>query len=330
MTWFTKLTGIDEQSPDHVRRKLLLDGDCIVSPTGKRMAFGRFQTPQLAELRQAIDDADLDPAASSICEVVADVRVLHANRTNAGAMFQVASQFNLLEMTGPGVTPERGVGIYQNDPTQGPACAIACGAGTIYRNYFVEVDGQVGQTADKQIDCAADLGAELGNTNQQLWIMQNGYLFPSDAGLDEITQRIRSASETERNGLLGRLRIGLQLEAEVTLNDAGHRVSQAYCSALPVAYGRQPTDQWSDFAKLILDAAYEATLAAAVLNAAQTGSRVVYLTLLGGGVFGNRDDWIIDAIERAFKLHCDHGLDVRIVSYRYANPAVASLVDRVG
>ncbi len=52
-------------------------------------------------------------------------------------MFQVASQFNLLEMISPNVTPDDGIGIYENDPTQGPACAIACGAGTIYRNYLV-------------------------------------------------------------------------------------------------------------------------------------------------------------------------------------------------
>jgi len=37
------------------------------------------------------------------------------------APFQVASQFNLLEMTGPSVTPEHGVARYAHDPTQGPA-----------------------------------------------------------------------------------------------------------------------------------------------------------------------------------------------------------------
>ena len=227
------------------------------------------------------------------------------------------------------VTPERGVGIYEHDQTQGPACAIACGAGTIYRNYFSDVGDQVGQTADKQIDCSADLGAELGNTDQRLWKMQNGYLTPTHDGLAVITQAIRSSSEADRGKLLGHLRIGLQLDAEVTLENAGHRVSQAYCSALPVAYGVQPAEQWTDFAKLILDAAYEATLAAAILNAARTRNRVVYLTLLGGGVFGNRDSWIIDAIERAFQFYRNHALDVRIVSHARSKPAIAELVSRL-
>jgi len=73
-------------------------------------------------------------------------------------------QFNLLEMASPSVTPEQGVGIYEHDHTQGPACAIAAGAGTIYRNYFARVKGQIGQAASNQIDCLADIGAALGNS----------------------------------------------------------------------------------------------------------------------------------------------------------------------
>ena len=329
MTWFQQITGIEEKSPEQVRDQLSVDGDCIVCPDGKRIAFGRLETPQLSELRKAIADLKDESRSSTLGEIVGDVRGLHADPANAGAFFQVASQFNLLEMTGPNVTPERGVGIYENDQTQGPACAIACGAGTIYRSYFAGFDGRIGQTADKQIDCSADLGLQLGNTDQRFWKMQNGYLFPTDDGLAEITETIRSASQADRDALLGQLRIGLQLDAEVTLHGTGHRVSQAYCSALPVAYGNQPTDDWTEFAQLILDAAYEATLAAAVINANQSGNRVVYLTLLGGGVFGNRDRWIITAIERAFQKHSKQGLDIRIVSYRQSKPAVAELVKRI-
>jgi hypothetical protein len=327
MTWFEELTGIEERSPDQVRKELLVEGNQLVCPDGKRIAFGRLDTPMLSELRQEVASLNDSPRRSIISEIVADVRSLHADPTNANAMFQVASQFNLLEMTSPSVTPERGVGIYENDRTQGPACAISCGAGTIYRNYFADVEGQIGQTADKQIDCSADLGVALGNTNRRLWKMQNGYLFPSDKGLAEIARTIQSASEAERDVLLGHLRIGLQIDADVTLDGASHRVSQAYCSALPVAYGRQPTDQWTEFAKLVLDAAYEATFAAAVSNATKHfGNPIVYLTLLGGGVFGNRDRWIIDAIKRAFRKYIHHGLDVRVVSYSRSKPAVAELV----
>ena len=39
-------------------------------------------------------------------------------RPFAGAVFQAASQFNALEMTGPGVSPRQGIAIYATDPTQ--------------------------------------------------------------------------------------------------------------------------------------------------------------------------------------------------------------------
>lgn len=68
-----------------------------------------------------------------------DVRSLHTDGRNAGAVFQVASQFNALEMVGPDVRPEDGVTRYASDPTQGPACAISCPAGTVFRNYLCQV-----------------------------------------------------------------------------------------------------------------------------------------------------------------------------------------------
>ena len=57
-----------------------------------------------------------------------------------------AQQFNALECTGPDANPpEQGVTRYQHDHTQGPACAIAAGAATIYRNYFAPVAGGIGR-----------------------------------------------------------------------------------------------------------------------------------------------------------------------------------------
>src|SRR4029450_2450506 len=131
----------------------------------------------------------------SVREVVADVQALHADVANAGSLFQVASQFNLLEMVTPRVTPEHGVGIYENDHTQGPACAIAAGSGTIYRNYFAIVNGRTGQSVGNQIDCLADIGAALGNSVNRLWEMRNGYALASESGLLEISSQLRASSE---------------------------------------------------------------------------------------------------------------------------------------
>ena len=71
---------------------------------------------------------------------------------------------------------------------------------------------------------------------------------------------------------------------------------------------RPPTD-----VALVLEGAYEATLLAAALTAARTGSRLVFLTRLGGGAFGNDAAWIDTAMARAFDCVRDLGLDVRLV-----------------
>lgn len=138
-------------------------------------------------------------------EIVADVQQLHGDPANAGAVFQVASQFNTLEMVSPSVTPEDGIDRYESDRTQGPACALACGAGTIQRNYLVDVDGWRGQSADRQINCLADLAAALGETIE----MANGYAFPTLDQLERIARSI-PPDDAGRNQLLGHLRIGMQ------------------------------------------------------------------------------------------------------------------------
>ena len=99
-----------------------------------------------------------------------------------------------------------------------------------------------------------------------------------------------------------------------------HLVSQAFCSALPVAYTRVPSTSWKPFATLVLEAAYEATLLEAVVNAGRGQSNIVLLTFLGGGAFGNEDEWIRAAIEYALKRVSRYSLDVLVVSYRQPSP----------
>ena len=145
-------------------------------------------------------------------------------------------------------------------------------------------------------------------------------------GLIAISERLRAANDEERDALRARLRIGIQWHTQVTLPGCEHRVSQAYCSALPVAYSRHAPELWEPFARLVLEAAYEATLCAAVLNARQAGNNRVYLTLLGGGAFGNQPDWIADGLQRALQRHRDRSIDVAIVSHGASNALVRQIV----
>ena len=300
MDWFEKLTGFKEESPQQVRNNLVVEGDRIKSlVNGKSFVAGKLETPSLGELRQRTRSIN-KTGKLLLQEVVADVQNLHTDPANTGALFQVASQFNLLEMVSPNRTPEAGVGIYERDRTQGPACATSCGAGTIYRNYLVPVNGQVGQSKNNQIDCLSDLEKAWYNSQKHLWQMKNGYALASHQGLTTISQRLQAASEEERDKFRQLLRIGIQWQTQVTLRDCQHQVSQIYCSALPVAYSPLPAKLWSEFAKLILEAAYEATICTAILNAQIYGNNRLFLTLLGGGAFGNETSWIMGQYYESF------------------------------
>jgi hypothetical protein len=281
----------------------------------------------LAELRDRVAAPDLRRGASVVPvvrEIVADVGALHREPANAGTLFQVASQFNTLEMIDPSVTPEDGIDRYERDHTQGPACAIACGAGTIYRNYLVPLDGGIGQSRSRQVDCLADLAAALGIAVG----MRNGYALATGGQLDEVRAALAGLDGAARDRVAGRLRIGVQWDTEVTAGDTGHLVTQAYCSALPIAYSGLDAERSEPFARLVLDAAYEATLAAAVLNARRTGHRTAHLTLLGGGAFGNPTGWILDALDRAVGRVAGTDLDVAVVSYGSPSRALAERTER--
>jgi hypothetical protein len=327
--WFKTLTGFSEDSPQQVRENITVEGEVLKSHVnGKVLVCGQLETPSLAELRERVQSSGHESGKISVREVVANVQHLHTDESNANSLFQVASQFNLLEMVSPSVTPERGVGIYENDHTQGPVCAIAAGAGTIYRNYFAIVNGHIGQSARNQIDCLADIGVALGNSESDLWEMRNGYALASHGGLVEISNRLRASSENELDELRQLLRIGIQWSTQVTLNDCKHTVSQAYCSALPVAYSDHSAHLWLEFARLILEASYEATICTAILNSIKNGNNRLFLTLLGGGAFGNEIDWIIGGIQRALNLYKHVDLDVAIVSYGVSNQYVQKLVNQ--
>ena len=329
MNWFERLTGFAEDGYTSTRRRLRVEGDELVSTVnGKRYGVGELTLPTLAQLRGRVNPAR--GQRSSVAGLVGDARALHQDFE--GALFQVASQFNVLEMPSQHVTPEQGVTGYAHDHTQGPACAVAAGAATIYRNYFVPVGSGVGQTADRQIDNLAGVGAALSEATalpvERLWSMRNGYALGTAEGLAAIADLLGGAGDDVRDALRGQLAIGLHRDVEVTDGDGGRRVSQAFCSALPVGYSPLPRPQWEPFARLVLEATYEATLLAAAEQAAQGGSNTVLLTTVGGGAFGNEPRWIHDAIEHGLGVVADAGLDVRIVGHREIGPGVARIIDR--
>lgn len=328
MSYFEKIFGIREEHPEQVRANFALEGNRLTALVkGRSFQWGALHIPSLSDLRK-YKLKPKGPRRLSLKEVVGDVQLFHLMPDNAGALFQAASQFNLLEMINPQVSPEAGITGYEWDKTQGPACALACLPGTLYRNYFIDLGDQIGQTSDRQIDCLAGVGDYLGNQKEELWRMQNGYALATAEGLVRINSTIRTLSPTEYDFLKGLLQIGLQLDTEVTLDERGQLVSQAYCSALPVLYSSEPAALWEPFARLVLEATYEATFYSALLNQERTGSNKLFLTLVGGGAFGNRPEWIIDAALQALAKFQQQDLEVAFISYGGKSKIVGEILDR--
>ena len=257
-------------------------------------------------------------------------------------------------------TPEDGITGYVFDHTQGPACALACAASTVWRNYFVTVEGETGQRADRQLNTLEDLQKRLP---AGLLNVRNGYSSSPDVA--SLSRAVDALSEDAADDLRESLRVGVQWDAEVTdcresyakgpdgappgvaairpedratfgsragwatRRETCAPVTQVFSSALALGSTRQ-LREWRPLAQLILDAAYDACLCAARLNAARGGSRRVYLTLLGGGAFGNDIEWIVSAMRRALARHADSGLTVIVVEHGRApwTPKFTALAGR--
>lgn len=323
MDWFERLTGFREEAYDLTRAKLVAEGARLRSLVNNRsFQVGELELVSLQQLRQRAQRVQVGGVPVRVRNVIGEARKLHRDPQHAGSLIQVASQFNLLEMVSEEVTPADGVTGYRYDPTQGPACAIAAGAATIYRNYFA-------QTPDDQLDAIRDLGLGLaggiGCSIDDLWKMRNGYAMCTPEGLGRIGSYLKSVDEDERDKLRSLLRIGLHWDVEVTDQMAedpspGPILSQAFCSALPISYCGFKSPHWETWATLVLEAAYEATVLAGVINADRnkeaSGANRVLLTLLGGGAFGNSPAWITSAINRAIDVVAESGLQIDLVSHR--------------
>lgn len=348
-TWFGRLFGFEEEWLSYAERKanFSLDAERRVlssNVNGKRFVVGEFTTPSLRELRQMGESCRTSGPLKVDHVVTGDILPHHAHQCNAGATFQAASQFNCLEFVSPYKKPEDGVTIYVNDPTQGPACSIAAGPATVYRNYFAKVNGQEGQTCDQQLNnldiLSQLLASEMGSVDgySPPFEVRGGYTFSTVEGLMKLNAYLETLSPEEKDSLRASIKIGMHSGVQVvfqdtpwTLIDHKQFVSQVFCSAISCAYSDGVPEMygelWKPLATLVLEANYEATLWAALINAASLSgaSSKVYLTLLGGGVFKNDDRWIHTAMQRALDRFRYKPLEVVIAHYSGPNDKWRSL-----
>lgn len=334
---FRELLGFSDNMLGYDATKNLLkhvNGTITSSKNGKVYSTGILEIVSLSELREQaskIETCGTNKLSHSPVESK-DVKEYICSPDYSGAMFQVASQFNLLEMALPELTPDDGIDIYWKDPTQGPKCSQAAIGATLYRNYFVQMaNGDIGQTADNQINCLEDVLDWIEAKKSFNWQFQNGYIFIDSEGFAAINQVLKNLSEVERDQLRGMLQIGIHwnVQANDECNPLEQQISQIFCSAFPVSYNQDcnevSLEETSLLSKLILEATQEATIISAILNKQRFGENQLVLTKPGGGAFGNSHIWIRDALGRALKMYKNHDLDILLQHFSEMDPCYNSL-----
>ena len=176
---------------------------------GASYGVGTFSAPSLSELRRWRGQSpawQLQLSRHRHCDALA----LHSQPEYRGATFMAASQFNCLEFSNPEIVPEDGVQNYVYDATQGPACALAAPAAAVVRHYHIPVGGEVGQSAERQLNLVSGLLQAVQGTDGEQWrrgggaveaeaadlvCVRNGYSSSDERRLLELNRRWREACE---------------------------------------------------------------------------------------------------------------------------------------
>ena len=317
---------------------------CDFMVNSETISAGIFSMPSVAELEQEVTAKLLDSSRNnnntkesniSVKNMVGEARSLHTKIP--GAVIQAASQFNMLEFPSPDVTPELGISDYIYDRTQGPACAVACAAGTAYRNYLVPIPvgdsngTRRGQTQKDQLNGLADIEKYvMQHHSSQIktppWRVENGYTDSTSAQISPFNRLLQGKEGAGlKNKLESLLRVGVQEDTAITdfVPGADATCTQVYASAISIGYSRLPSHLWEPMARLVLNATYKATLLVGILKALEAqgieeASKPILLTKVGAGVFGNKDEWVVDAISMALASISKYNtmdLDIRIVHF---------------
>lgn len=247
-----------------------------------------------------------------------DTPALQVALENAGAVFQVASNFDCLEGNGgqkSQIMHYLSPGMY----VQGEAASISAMPGTIHRMYF-----------QKPVNLLKDF-AQKWNFNYS-----SGYV----GAIPRINEQFGSLTELELIKASQDVYVGIQKDVCVTggygptrqeLKQSPHneylavkinphnaqRITQVFTAALNPYQNDSKSPGFKGLAKIFLYAAYGRTLEYSLENADK-----LFLTLVGGGVFENKVEWIAQAIkhgcEKMFVTSDSKPLEVNLVVYNSA------------
>jgi chaperonin cofactor prefoldin len=262
-----------------------------------------------------------------------DVITYLTDPENCDAVFQVASQFNCLEMPGPGVAPTEGITDYVSDLTQGPACSLAAPAATLFRNYCVKHSvnkADANGTHEGQLTQQLNLLSDALNIFKQIKIdefidYKNGYILrkedrspKNNEPYETIGLYLNTTNDNDESlykMFVDKVRVGVQWDTQVW-DIPKQKVCQVFCSGLSMAYDPTQVDITNEsvvtFCTAVLEGAYECTLLAAEAKRRQLKKdRIkVFLTQVGCGVYENKTEWVAYVLKKLFTTYKNLPLDV--------------------
>jgi hypothetical protein len=326
--WFKDIVGVSEpqmrklnQSPIYGNSKGLYVRNVV---TGKVTRAGQFKLLSLGHLvnnismqRRTAFGGIKKPAKPALLEIImrhpddkdsikfVNVAYLQSLSKNKSAVFQVASNFNGIESIDDNITPSNSPSFTQDyifDNTQGPAASISAGGSAICRVHAPFYDhtrpaGQWAQTGTRQVNFLQELNAHFPNVgNGYVHLIGDEPTFPDVQEWDKLMEVYqigyqKSTQVTSAHKINGHF---------VRVDDSSQIVDQVFCAALNIIQGLNgkrngEVEDVETKCKFLLKCAYEGSYLSAIYH----NRKKLFLTLIGAGSFGNRIEWIYEAILNA-------------------------------
>ncbi|CAB9515180.1 expressed unknown protein [Seminavis robusta] len=320
------ILGINEEAlvqtgKERIER-FVRDGCFVNEKTGTLTSFGSFDTPTVESMAAQVAQLPVEGNSKKKAPVLTtrsgvDIGSLQGTlSTEDRAMIQVASNFNCLENPGRGTKLDSGrfVDGAFLDCTQGPAAVFGTTSAYLYRCHFA----RGGQSL---VNGQEELVNLLQHTGEYFGVPQNGKL--TLTGVETLLR-----SEEDVTAAATKVCIGLHKDCPVLFG----RTSKTIVYKEPLVVVQNSKDQlleypvvdhvlsaslnaWNfgvdrhlsnatlnNIMRSLLRAAYEGIYMAAILRQRKR----LYLTLVGGGSFGNPIPLIVSEILRAHEKWANH------------------------
>jgi len=325
-SWMGWYLGATEAEMISSRSKFFDNMELVHAQTGRRWPVGNFEYPTVAELTRRISDVIVGDVQRDVVRLTVvdsvDVGSLQASLlTSDCAMVQIASNFNCLEVPSRVSPPHSGrlVTKYAVDKTQGPAASFGVPAASIYRAHYVfhsveKPQEAWGQTSDCQVELLDNVDAYFGRCVNGKLTLNGDEQIIDDSVVADVSKDIRVGIHSDAQVVFGRSSPGRLL----VLPEPFQLVDQVLSAsvALPSPGKAQSDVQLNMIMRTALRACYDGAYAAAIARK----RKLLLLTLVGGGVFGNPEDAILQEIASAHKRWAKHPgsslCEVRVCVYQ--------------